>query len=51
MIDNLDVIKSFGLDLFVQQELIRWKCQTCGGMICAHTGSCLKCNKTIQTND
>jgi len=45
MIENLDAIKSIGLELFVQNEKTRWLCPTCGGMICVHTGYCFKCSK------
>jgi hypothetical protein len=44
MIENLNYIAKFGLENFAQKELIRWKCDTCGGTICVHHGFCLKCN-------
>jgi hypothetical protein len=48
MIENLLYIKEFGLKKFEQKEAIRWKCDTCGGMICVHRGICLKCrNNTV----
>lgn len=45
MIDNLHYIQEFGLESFQQKESIRWKCDTCGGMICVHRGLCLKCSQ------
>lgn len=44
MIENLDYIKKFGLENFELKESIRWKCETCGGVVCVHKGYCLKCN-------
>lgn len=44
MIENLLYIKELGLENFEKKEAIRWKCDTCGGMICVHRGICLKCN-------
>jgi len=44
MIDNLHYIEEFGLENFEKKEAIRWKCNTCGGIICVHRGYCLKCN-------
>jgi hypothetical protein len=44
MIENLQYIKESGLENFEKKEAIRWKCVTCGGMICVHRGICLKCN-------
>jgi len=46
MIENLNDIKIIGLELFVQNEKVRWYCPDCGGMICVHTGYCLKCFKS-----
>ncbi len=43
MIENLENIKNFGLDAFVVAEIERWKCETCGGLICVHKGYCLEC--------
>jgi len=43
MIDNLNTIRSEGLDYFVKREHDRWLCEKCGGTICVHRGSCLNC--------
>jgi len=43
MIENQLYIKESGLENFEKKEAIRWKCDTCGGMICVHRGICLKC--------
>lgn len=44
MIENLLYIKRSGMDVFLQKESIRWKCETCGGTICVHRKYYLKCN-------
>jgi len=44
MIENLLYIKEFGLEKFEKKEATRWKCDTCGGIICVHRGICLECN-------
>ncbi len=45
MIENLGVIEKSGLESFLQKELNRWRCHSCGGTICVHTGYCLPCKK------
>jgi hypothetical protein len=45
MIENLENIKSLGIDAFIQKEHERWLCNTCGGQMCVHRGNCLKCSK------
>jgi hypothetical protein len=44
MVENLENIKNVGLEKFVKSEQIRWSCQKCGGTICVHKGSCIKCS-------
>jgi hypothetical protein len=44
MIENLASIAKIGLENFIQTEHDRWKCNSCGSMICVHTGNCLKCD-------
>lgn len=51
MIENLHYIKEFGLDNFEQKESVRWKCDTCGEMICVHRGICLKCGNQSVIHD
>jgi len=43
MIDNLDSIKSIGLNRFAKSEVKRWTCNNCGAIICVHRENCLKC--------
>ncbi len=43
MIENLEYIKQYGLDKFINKENERWNCNNCGGTICVHRGYCLNC--------
>lgn len=44
VIDNLQLIKDYGLVNFIQLEKVKWECKTCGGTICVHRGYCLDCH-------
>ncbi|MBM4445033.1 MAG: DUF3795 domain-containing protein [Chloroflexi bacterium] len=43
MIDNLEFIKRNGVAPFLRQQMEKWKCQKCGGVICCHNGICFDC--------
>jgi len=43
MIENLEYIKLNGIKKFVEKERERWKCPTCGGVICVHNKKCYTC--------
>jgi hypothetical protein len=45
MLENLENIKTIGLDKFTLNEKIRWMCNKCGGNICVHRGICLTCKE------
>lgn len=45
MIENLETIKTLGLQAFVDQENERWRCIRCGGTLCVHRNYCLTCQK------
>lgn len=44
MIENLEFIKAYGMERFLEKEEVKWRCATCGGMICCHNGLCLHCD-------
>ena len=50
MIENLTVIREQGLQTFLNQQETKWRCATCGALICCHNGLCLRCDleKIIQ---
>jgi Protein of unknown function (DUF3795) len=43
MIENLEFIKTNGIDKFLEKETARWKCTECGGVISCHNGICYNC--------
>jgi len=43
MIENLEYIKKNGIGKFIENEVERWKCPKCGGVICVHNGKCYTC--------
>ena len=44
VVDNLKFIIANGMDEFLKSEQEKWKCPTCGGVICVHTKKCYTCN-------
>ncbi|HBV97692.1 MAG: hypothetical protein JL50_03385 [Peptococcaceae bacterium BICA1-7] len=45
IIENLEHIKSMGIREFIKNEIVRWTCKSCGGIICVHKGYCQNCNE------
>ncbi|MFH0734057.1 MAG: DUF3795 domain-containing protein [bacterium] len=43
MMENLDTIKSIGVQEFVVRENKKWTCNNCGNIICVHRDNCLVC--------
>jgi len=43
MIENLEYIKEYGIDIFLKKEEEKWRCPECGGTICCHNGICYSC--------
>lgn len=44
LIENLTYVKTNGLEAFTKREKEKWKCPTCGGIICPHTKRCYTCD-------
>ena len=44
MIENLGLIKAYGIGLFLEKEAMKWHCNKCGEIICCHNGLCLNCS-------
>jgi len=44
VIANLKDIRTQGIEHFLKTEHERWKCATCGGIICVHNQTCYSCN-------
>jgi hypothetical protein len=43
MIENLEFIKKYAMEKFLEREVAKWRCSACGGVICCHNGLCYKC--------
>jgi hypothetical protein len=43
-IENLNSIRDCGMKKFLDEQLEKYKCSTCGGTICVHTGLCYNCS-------
>lgn len=43
MLENLEDIKTLGIEKFVLNERKRWKCPECGALLSAHRDECLGC--------
>ena len=50
MIENLNDIKEYGMDKFLDDQKLKWKCPECHDIICCHNGLCLNCriNKLLE---
>jgi len=44
IIENLKYIQTNDIRQFLRNEQKRWKCPTCGGLICVHNKTCYTCN-------
>ena len=40
---NLEKIRDSGLEAFGESEAAKWKCPSCGGLLCVHKPECLHC--------
>lgn len=47
MLDNLEYIRQSGMNAFLQNEDNRWKCRTCGNIVCVHKHMCLACKTPL----
>jgi hypothetical protein len=43
MIENLEYMKTYGMEMFLEQQMEKWRCPECGGVICCHNGMCYEC--------
>jgi len=44
MIENLQCIKEQGIAQFIEQDMTKWKCPSCGETISCHNGICFSCD-------
>lgn len=45
MIDNLNEIKERGIDIFIKNQEIKYKCPKCNNLISIHSKKCFACDK------
>jgi hypothetical protein len=43
MLDNLRMIREFGIRYFICKEKEKWTCPGCGELLCVHRPACLSC--------
>ena len=43
MLENLEYIKSHGVEKFLEKEENKWTCPECGRVVTCHGGMCLSC--------
>jgi hypothetical protein len=44
ILENFESITRVGIDAFIINEKSKWKCPTCGNVLCVHRDKCLICN-------
>lgn len=47
MLENLESIKTKGLEKFLEQEEEKWTCRVCGSGLCVHRNFCLDCKAQV----
>jgi hypothetical protein len=43
-IENLQCIEKKGIRQFLDEQEKKWRCPTCGGLLCCHNGLCFHCD-------
>jgi rubrerythrin len=43
MVENLKELKAKGMDEFLKNQQAKYKCPSCGGVVCVHDGKCYSC--------
>jgi len=44
-LENIAFIEENGLDALVARDAAKWKCPTCGELLCCHRANCLNCGE------
>ena len=45
MVENLKQLKAEGMEQFLASQRERFKCPSCGDVVCVHDGKCYSCGK------
>lgn len=43
MVENLKMLKAEGMGVFLKEQAERFRCPSCGGVVCVHDGKCYDC--------
>ena len=43
MVENLKMLKTKGMDVFLKDQAEKFRCPTCGDVVCVHDGKCYSC--------
>jgi hypothetical protein len=46
--DNLEFIRSKGIKLFIKDQIKKYTCKKCSGLISIHNRKCFQCDKIIK---
>ena len=46
--ENLETIQNEGLDEFVKQQYMKYRCPQCGGLLSIHNKKCFKCDTVTR---
>ena len=47
LIENSEVVKSQGLEIFMEKQKVKYTCSRCGGIISIHDRECSECQKKL----
>lgn len=47
MIENLIILRDHGMDFFLEQQEGKFRCPSCGAIICVHQNDCPSCKKPL----
>jgi len=48
MIENLESIHLLGMSTFLEKEMARWTCASCGAIVSVHRETCPHCNQLVN---
>jgi predicted RNA-binding Zn-ribbon protein involved in translation (DUF1610 family) len=51
MVENQKEIQSKGMDEFLKHQAEKYRCPSCGDIVCVHDGKCYGCNYKAEKSD
>jgi hypothetical protein len=49
MVENLKMLKTEGMAVFLKDQTKKFRCPNCGGVVCVHDGRCFDCGYTKKS--